>query len=175
MCACFDVLVGQDRLQQFADEQDLCRTAGGRLPRTAPCRNRTTRRSPMRTGGKPAAVARQRRRPSYCNAGGTNRPGTGPRSAGRTTGAAPRKSGRKPGRRASAGTAASPPYLARPAAQTALRPTGSPADAATTREGPRPQGIHQVYQEALLARQASRVRTGYNPRHDDHQQPGRLP
>ena len=100
---------------------------------------------------------------------------TSPQNERSSTGAMPKSNGSRPRNSANAGTAPNRPSPAKRAAPGAPQLTGSPAGAATTREGPRPKGIRQEYQEALLVRQASRMRTGYNPRHDDHQQPRRLP
>ena len=102
-------------------------------------RNRTTRPSPIRVGGKPAAAAQQHKKPSYCDAGSTNGPGARARSAWSTTGALPKNGYRKPKNSASAGTAASLRSRNRRAAPRAPRPTGSPAGAATPGGGQRPK------------------------------------
>ena len=132
-------------------------------------RNRTTRPSPIRVGGKPTAAAQEHKKPSYCDAGSTNGPGARARSAWSTTGALPRNSGRRPRNSANAGTAASPPSCIRHAAPHALRPTGSPAGSATPSGGPRPNTRQRQ------TRQPTKSGTGYNPQRDDHQQPGRFP
>ena len=73
------------------------------------------------------------------SAGSTNRLGTRLRSAWNTTGASPKNSVRRPRNSANAGTAASPRSQAKRAVPRALRPTGSPAGAATPGGGHRPR------------------------------------
>ena len=159
----------------------------------APGRNLPSR-NPEVTGRDLLPPGPRTPKPRGKRAGSTNRPGTGPWSAGSTGGTTLRNRDRGPSCLANARNVASRPYRARRAASAAPRPTGSPAGAATpggrqrhprswqrknspnlrlpTRCGKRPTG---KYPGPPSAGQANRTGTGYNPHHDDHQQPGRLP
>ena len=134
----------------------------------APGRNSLSR-SPKVTGRDLLPPKPRTLKPRGKLAGSTTRPGTGPLSAGSTSDNSHKNSGKGPRNSASAGTAPNPPSRTRHAAPHALRPTGSPAGRATPTEGPRPKKSQRP------ARQTNERGTGYNPSHDDHQQPGRFP
>ena len=101
---------------------------------------------------------------------GKNRPnmnvsGNNAQSAKRQTGEPREKDAREQRTWDCAGTAASPPSWARPAAPNAPRPTGSPAGAATPTEEPLPRKRQRPI------KQTNGRGTEYNPQHDDHQLP----
>ena len=121
---------GQTRCKQCAEKHRISRRAYARRA----------------YDGRRHAAAKQHKEdlrggPTVPPSPGTGRSTTGSEtsapSAKSTTAAVPRNSARGPRSPAYAGTAASRPYQARPAASTALRITGGPAGAVTPTEGQR--------------------------------------
>ena len=100
----------------------------------APRRNFPSR-NPKVTGRDLLPPGPRTPKPRGKRAGSTNKPGTGPRSAGSTSGATLRNRDRGPSCLASARTVASRPSLAKRDAPPAPSTTGSPAGAATPTEG----------------------------------------
>ena len=95
----------------------------------APGRNFPSR-SPEVTGRDLLPPGPRTQKPRGKRAGSTNRPGTGPRSAGNTGGTTLRNRDRGPSCLASGRTVASRRFPANRGARPAPRPTGSPAGAA---------------------------------------------
>ena len=122
----------------------------------APGRNLPSR-NPEVTGRDLLPPGPRTPKPRGKRAGSTNRPGTGPWSAGSTGGATLRNRDRGPSSLASARNVASRPYRARHAASAAPRPTGSPAGAAM------PSGGQWPDKRQRRTEQTSERGTGYKP------------